>query len=512
MDRSANFYRAVMTFISYAQNYEDVMLWRALKHVEKGFYIDVGANDPTVDSVTYAFYKQGWHGINIEPLHTHFEDLCRERPHDINLLCAVGSSSGEAEIWECDVRGWATLSKKIVEQHIAEGHTGAFHKVPMFTLTDICTKYATGEIHFLKIDVEGLEKSVIEGMNFTIFRPWIVVVEAIRPNTTIEVYQEWEYLLLNADYHLVYKDGINRFYLSQEHEGLLTNFQYPPNMLDNFIRADHLESELRSQQADGFFNQLAITQATLTVRDTALAEQQAHSQWLQNEWDTAKARLEHLAGELALSQARADDFESQLAITQATLTVRDTALAEQQAHSQWLQNEWDTAKAKINELNSISHHWWSVADQGNYELQTIYKSKFWRITWPLRILMQFIKWLVFPPFRLLRWIIRLPRRAARWLLTRAMAFAMKHPSLSMRVRHWLGKYPKLKYHLRLFAQMRGLINVPSATMGITETCLFEQSVTPPDSFLVRDPDLITPRARRIFNELKVSIEKKQDGK
>ena len=27
-------------FISYAQNFEDVMLWRALKHVEKGFYID----------------------------------------------------------------------------------------------------------------------------------------------------------------------------------------------------------------------------------------------------------------------------------------------------------------------------------------------------------------------------------------------------------------------------------------------------------------------------------------
>ena len=41
-----------MTFISYAQNFEDVMLWRALKHVEKGFYVDVGAQDPVVDSVS----------------------------------------------------------------------------------------------------------------------------------------------------------------------------------------------------------------------------------------------------------------------------------------------------------------------------------------------------------------------------------------------------------------------------------------------------------------------------
>lgn len=32
-----------MTFISFAQNYEDVMLWRALGQVKDGFYVDVGA-------------------------------------------------------------------------------------------------------------------------------------------------------------------------------------------------------------------------------------------------------------------------------------------------------------------------------------------------------------------------------------------------------------------------------------------------------------------------------------
>ena len=34
--------------ISYAQNFEDVMLWRALRHVPKGFYIDVDAHEPEV--------------------------------------------------------------------------------------------------------------------------------------------------------------------------------------------------------------------------------------------------------------------------------------------------------------------------------------------------------------------------------------------------------------------------------------------------------------------------------
>ena len=38
-----------MTFVSYAQNGEDVVLWRALSHVENGFYVDVGAADPETE-------------------------------------------------------------------------------------------------------------------------------------------------------------------------------------------------------------------------------------------------------------------------------------------------------------------------------------------------------------------------------------------------------------------------------------------------------------------------------
>ena len=91
-----------MSFISYAQNFEDVMLWRAFQHVERGFYIDVGANDPTIDSVTKAFYEVGWHGINLEPLISHHADLVRDRPNDINLICAAGADIGEIELWECD--------------------------------------------------------------------------------------------------------------------------------------------------------------------------------------------------------------------------------------------------------------------------------------------------------------------------------------------------------------------------------------------------------------------------
>jgi hypothetical protein len=61
--------------ISYAQNREDILLWRALRDLADGFYIDVGAEDPTQNSVTRAFYERGWHGINVEPVPGHFDKL-----------------------------------------------------------------------------------------------------------------------------------------------------------------------------------------------------------------------------------------------------------------------------------------------------------------------------------------------------------------------------------------------------------------------------------------------------
>jgi FkbM family methyltransferase len=236
--------------ISYAQNFEDVMLLRALKHIESGFYIDVGANDPTIDSVTKTFYDRGWFGVNIEPLDTHFTDLERERPRDINIQSAVGAYIGEIDLWECNVRGWATANKGVIEEHTSIGHIGHYSKVKISTLTAICELYAPKDIHFLKIDVEGSERSVLEGMNFQLFRPWIVLVESIKPNSRVNVYDQWEDLLLASNYLFVYADGINRYYVAIEHENLIPSFEYPPNFLDSFQTASQIEAQERAYKAE----------------------------------------------------------------------------------------------------------------------------------------------------------------------------------------------------------------------------------------------------------------------
>ncbi len=125
-----------MSFISYAQNGEDVMLMRALKHVEHGFYIDVGANHPSDDSVTKAFYDLGWHGLNIEPLDEHIAQLRAERLRDINLQLAVGASVGEITLYNTEVRGLATASAEVAERHASQGLATHASVVTMIQLSD----------------------------------------------------------------------------------------------------------------------------------------------------------------------------------------------------------------------------------------------------------------------------------------------------------------------------------------------------------------------------------------
>ena len=96
------------SIISYAQNFEDVMLWRALGQIENGFYIDIGAQDPLIDSVSMAFHEHGWHGIHVEPTPHYAELLRQQRPSDTVIQAAVGNGPAVLTFFEIPDTGIST--------------------------------------------------------------------------------------------------------------------------------------------------------------------------------------------------------------------------------------------------------------------------------------------------------------------------------------------------------------------------------------------------------------------
>jgi|APSaa5957512535_1039671.scaffolds.fasta_scaffold103892_2 FkbM family methyltransferase len=228
-----------MTFISYAQNCEDVILKRALQSVDKGFYLDVGAQDPIEHSVTKAFYESGWSGINIEPTQEYYQKLVDDRPKDINLKIAASDKNGQLELYEIPHTGLTTSNAEYAQQHHADINFSALGSntitIECQTLDQICKLHQVEVIHFLKIDVEGHEKQVIEGFSFKKVRPWILVIEATAPNRDIDVSERWHDIVVSYQYKYVYFDGLNKYYLAIEKLELEKYFNSPANVFDGYI-------------------------------------------------------------------------------------------------------------------------------------------------------------------------------------------------------------------------------------------------------------------------------------
>jgi hypothetical protein len=122
--------------------------------------------------------------------------------------------------------------------------------VPVRTLDSVCSEHVRGEIHFLKIDVEGFEGEVLRGMDFERWRPWVLVIEATLPNSRETNHEAWEHLVTSQRYRYAWFDGLNRYYVAEEHQELMRHFGIQPNVFDDFI-SWHLDRAWTANAAAG---------------------------------------------------------------------------------------------------------------------------------------------------------------------------------------------------------------------------------------------------------------------
>jgi FkbM family methyltransferase len=368
-----------MSFISYAQNHEDVMLYRALRDVEKGFYIDVGAQDPIVDSVTKAFYERGWRGINIEPNEEYFHKLQNDRPHDINLLTAVGREPGDIPFYQVAHTGLSTTSAVYARGHAEAGYEVHLCNVACTTLDSICNDCGVERVHFLKIDVEGSERAVLEGFSFETVRPWIVVVEATEPNSTREVSAEWEHLLVRSRYQFAYFDGLNRFYVATEHADLARHLSCPANPFDQYLDY-HLwwarEKLKRAQTAerDTLVNSLNHVLAEAQSLRNDIIERDRQIDCLRKTNAERDWQLEDIRGTVAERDRQLREHVRQLEDIRSTLAERElqiTALRDDQDRQQ---------QEFLAQLHYLSG---SLAGTES-RLRSLRSSVSWKLTSPLR--------------------------------------------------------------------------------------------------------------------------------
>jgi FkbM family methyltransferase len=260
--------------LSYSQNAEDVRLWRVFRTIENGFYVDVGAADPNVDSVTRLFYEHGWSGINIEPSPC-FDALSEARTRDVNLRVAVGESEDVVPFFLT----YPYLGMSTVDPSVHAAVTDLVERIeestiPQRRLDSILREHAGDRtIHFLKVDVEGAERQVLASSDWDSFRPIVVIVEAIESCSTTTTHENWESVLVDAGYRFAAFDGINRVYVDQAHDRLIPALAYPVSALDRFVTPSSDTSETKLQQALAELREQTAETESLRARlDRAEAE------------------------------------------------------------------------------------------------------------------------------------------------------------------------------------------------------------------------------------------------
>lgn len=240
--------------VSYAQNAEDIRVWRAFasmppEQVTGLRYVDVGANEPRHLSITASLYDLGWRGLLIEADPALAADLRRFRPRDIVIEKAAAAGPGELTFYRVPGTGLGTLDAAEAEVARGRGFEVTSQTVTTESLDSILSEHAITDIHFMTIDVEGAESIVLSGLSLETHRPWILCIEAVMPGTQVPSHEEWEPRLLASDYSFAAFDGINRWYVANEHSEILDSVSLGLNALDIGVHGWIQETSVQLEHA-----------------------------------------------------------------------------------------------------------------------------------------------------------------------------------------------------------------------------------------------------------------------
>jgi FkbM family methyltransferase len=202
---------------SYSQEGEDMILGRIFDGVNNGFYIDVGAHHPMRFSNTYAFYKKGWRGINIEAMPESMRAFRKTRPRDINVEAAVALNHGELTYYVFNEPALNTFNGNTARERTTAKYRVvkelSIHARP---LSEILGEHVpeNQKIDFMSVDVEGLDLEVVRSNDWQMFRAKYVLVESyehmvqdVQAGVIHEYMLEQQYgLFAKTVFTLIYED------------------------------------------------------------------------------------------------------------------------------------------------------------------------------------------------------------------------------------------------------------------------------------------------------------------
>lgn len=145
-----------------------------------GVYLDVGAGRPRKGSNTYSFYRQGWHGVAVEPIHRLAREFRRVRSRDLVIEAVCGNVDGEVIFFEFSPYEYSTLSPDVAATRQREGFLLLKeHRMKQLRISSLPIGAEPHSNFIFSIDIEGGELNALEGIEWDRFTPTVICIEML---------------------------------------------------------------------------------------------------------------------------------------------------------------------------------------------------------------------------------------------------------------------------------------------------------------------------------------------
>jgi len=159
---------------AYSQEGEDLILKRLFQDTKKGFYVDVGANHPSLYSNTNLLYKKGWRGLNIEPTPRKICLFNDYRKRDINIQIAISNKKQSKLFYMFEE---SQLNSFDYELSLSRDRPFKSIMVKTDTLANVLQDNGVKNIHFLNIDCENHDYIVLKSNDWKKYKPLVIAIE-----------------------------------------------------------------------------------------------------------------------------------------------------------------------------------------------------------------------------------------------------------------------------------------------------------------------------------------------
>lgn len=181
----------------------------------RGYFADVGANDPQKDSQTWHLEQAGWTGILVEPQPDLAEALRATRTARVFQAACSSPQNASATMVLYVAGPHSSLDPQLVAGAQRQGTI----EVVARTLDSLLSEAdAPAPIDFLSVDVEGHEIEVLAGFDFARWRPRLILLEDHVGNLRKHRF------MLGAGYRLIRRTGLNAWYVPADRASPLGGF------------------------------------------------------------------------------------------------------------------------------------------------------------------------------------------------------------------------------------------------------------------------------------------------